>query len=79
MQNLLLGSPGAPGGATVFSSAGQPYSMTAHSFEIPMVISTSGTAGVPNQPTPADNAQQAMGNEMQQVHMVRIHPFEYYR
>lgn len=69
MQNFMFSSPGAPTGATVLTPAGHAYNMTAHSFEIPMVIST--TTEIPQQQTSNDNAQQQPStNDGQQMHMV---------
>ncbi len=65
----MFSSPGAPNGATVLTPAGHAYNMTAHSFEIPMVIST--TTEIPQQQTSNDNAQQQPStNDGQQMHMV---------
>jgi hypothetical protein len=79
MQNFMLSSPGAPTGATVLTPAGHAYNMTAHSFEIPMVISTTTTAEMPQQQqqqqqTSNNNSQQQTPpttNEGQQVQMVK--------
>ena len=70
MQNFMLSSPGAPTGATVLTPAGHAYNMTAHSFEIPMMISTTTTAEIPQQSTSNDNTQQPSANDGQQVQMV---------
>ncbi|CAF0752785.1 unnamed protein product [Adineta steineri] len=77
MQNFMLSSPGAPTGATVITPAGHAYNMTAHSFEIPMVISTTTTTEMPQQQqqTSSDNSQQQQQqqqpstNEGEQVQM----------
>jgi hypothetical protein len=78
MQNFMLTSPGAPTGATVLTPAGHAYNMTAHSFEIPMVISTTTTGEIPQQQqqqqqqTSNDNAQQQPStNDGQQIQMVK--------
>jgi hypothetical protein len=70
MQNFMLSSPGGPTGATVLTPAGHAYNMTAHSFEIPMVISTTTTTEIPQQQTSNTNAQQPPTNDGQQVQMV---------
>jgi hypothetical protein len=71
MQNFMLTSPGAPAGTTVMTPAGHAYNMTAHSFEIPMVISTTTTTEIPQQQTSTDNSQQQPPtNDGQQVQMV---------
>jgi hypothetical protein len=69
----MLTSPGAPTGATVLTPAGHAYNMTAHSFEIPMVISTTTTTEIPQQPTSNDNNQQQQPstNDGQQIQMVK--------
>ncbi|CAF0890660.1 unnamed protein product [Adineta ricciae] len=51
MQNFMLSSPGAPTGSTMFTPNGHAYNMTAHSFEIPMVISTSTTVDTSQLPS----------------------------
>jgi len=74
----MLTSPGAPTGATVLTPAGHAYNMTAHSFEIPMVISTTTTTEMPQQlPASNDHSQQQQQpqpttNEGEQVQMVKI-------
>ncbi|CAF1162054.1 unnamed protein product [Rotaria sordida] len=65
MQNFMLASPNAPTGATVLTPAGHAYNMTAHSFEIPMVISTTTTAEIPQQQTSNDNSQQQQQQQQQ--------------
>jgi len=72
IPNFMLTSPGAPTGATVLTPAGHAYNMTAHSFEIPMVISTTTTTEIPQQPTSNDNTQQQQPstNDGQQIQMV---------
>ncbi|CAF1403986.1 unnamed protein product [Rotaria magnacalcarata] len=75
MQNFMLASAGAPTGTTVLTPAGHAYNMTAHSFEIPMVISTTTTAAaeVPQQTASNDNSQQpSTENDGQQTHMNTI-------
>jgi hypothetical protein len=74
----MLTSPGAPTGATVLTPAGHAYNMTAHSFEIPMVISTTTTTDIPQQQqqqqqqTSNNNSQQQpTSNEGQQAQMVK--------
>ncbi|UJR37992.1 hypothetical protein I4U23_030674 [Adineta vaga] len=80
MQNFMLSSPGAPAGAAMFTPGGHAYNMTAHSFEIPMVISTTTNTAMPQPPTLSavsaavsnDNAQQrpqSTTNEGEQVQM----------
>ncbi len=77
MQNFMLSSPGGPTGATVLTPAGHAYNMTAHSFEIPMVISTTTTEmsqqQQPSSSTSNDNTQQQPStNDGQQVQMNAI-------
>ncbi|CAF2492678.1 unnamed protein product [Rotaria sp. Silwood2] len=76
MQNFMLASPGAPTGTTVLTPAGHAYNMTAHSFEIPMVISTTTTTEIPQQQTSNDNSpqqqQQSSTNDAQQIQMNAI-------
>ena len=73
----MLTSPGAPTGATVLTPAGHAYNMTAHSFEIPMVISTTTTTEMPQQQQQQqqtsnhNSQQQPTSNEGQQVQMVK--------
>ena len=75
MQNFMLSSAGTPTGATVLTPAGHAYNMTAHSFEIPMVISTTTTTEMPQQQqqqTSNTNVQQqSSANDGQQVQMVK--------
>ena len=73
MQNFILSSPGAPMGQTGLTPAGNAYSMTTHSFEIPMVISTTTANEMPQRPTSNDTSQQLTStNDGQQVQMVTI-------
>ena len=82
MQNFMLSSPGGPAGATVFTPGGHAYNMTAHSFEIPMVISTTATADIPlpmpppppssTSNDPSQQRQQAATNDAEQFQMVTL-------
>ena len=68
MQNFMLSSPGAPTGSTMFTPNGHAYNMTAHSFEIPMVISTSTTVDTSRLPssTAASSTDTAQQRQQQQ-------------
>ena len=71
MPNFMLSSPGAPTGVTGMTPGGHAYNMTAHSFEIPMVISTTTTAEIPQPAASTGNVQQQpSANDGQQAHMV---------
>lgn len=76
LSNFILSSASNPGGATVLTPSGHAYNMTAHSFEIPMVISTTTTAELPQQQqqqTPTNNSQQqSSSNDGQQAQMNTI-------
>jgi len=67
-----LPSASNPAGATVLTPSGHAYNMTAHSFEIPMVISTTTTAELPQQTSNNNSQQQSSSNDGQQAQMVWI-------
>ena len=70
MGNFTFSPVPGPTGTTVLTPAGHAYNMTAHSFEIPMVISTTTTTEIPQQTASNDNAQQPSANDGQQIQMV---------
>lgn len=73
MQNFMLTSPNAPIGASGFTPAGNAYNVTAHSFEIPMVISTTASNEISQQQSSNDNTQQqSTTNDGQQAQMNAI-------
>lgn len=61
MPNFMMGNPLASS-TLLGAAAGQPYNVTAHSFEIPMVISTSTTTEIPTSTANNNDPTQNNGN-----------------
>ena len=71
VPDFVLSRAGVPASGNIMAAAGQPFNVTAHSFDIPMVFSTSTTTEIPPTSSSSNDAQGGANNDGQQIEMVR--------